>query len=362
MAGIFSLSLSAQAARSPATYFQLKSELNKISKKDLVEKVNGLVRASSPSRMVGNPGHAKAFSWLESEIKKLDPKKTGKLTVSEFTPDLAEVKRFYQADFVNKVEGKIPKHSGDYQRWAQFIKHMENTANGLKDVKGKNLIWEKSGLDSSKVLVVTAHYDTISHDPSSMMIRQNDPMPGANYNASGVAVALGLIQTLARFDLNYSVQIVLLDWQGVGFLGSFEHAKALKASGKNVLGVINLEMLGQDTTYFDKSKKLGNMKAYTREEQKDVKWLEGLLKHGPKITTKVEFEGVGNGFENSDNFRYWEQGFRAATFTQNWEEDFNPKFFQTPKDTPETLNHRTLWNSYLYIGGIVGGTLLDITK
>jgi hypothetical protein len=68
------------------------------------------------------------------------------------------------------------------------------------------------------------------------------------------------------------------------------------------------------------------------------------------------------GFENSDNFRFWENGFIGGTFTQNWEDDFNPKFYQTPQDTPETLNHQTLYSAYQYLGGATLGILLDLTK
>jgi hypothetical protein len=52
----------------------------------------------------------------------------------------------------------------------------------------------------------------------------------------------------------------------------------------------------------------------------------------------------------------------GGTFSQNWEDDFNPKFYQTPQDTPETLNHQTLYSSYQYLGGAVLGTLLDISQ
>lgn len=359
--GIFSVA-QVSWARSPGTYFQLRNDLNKISSKNLNHWVNEFVKASSPSRMVGKPGHDKAQAWIESEIKKIDPKSSGKLVIREFTPDISEAKRLYQSDFDEKVEGKFPKTHPDYQKWSKFTQHMLMTVEKLAPHKGKNIIWEKQGLSSDKMLVITAHYDTISHDQKTMLIKENDVMPGANYNASGVAVGLGLIKTMVESDLNYSVQVVFLDWQGPGFLGSFQHAKELKSSGKEILGVINLEMLGQDTSFFDKTKKLGNMKVYTRNNPDEVKWVNKIISHGPKITEKVSFEPMSNSFSSSDNFRYWDQGFKAATFTQNWEDDFNPKFYQTPQDTPETLNHETLHYGYQYLGGVVIGTLLDITK
>ena len=237
---------------------------------------------------------------------------------------------------------------------------MKLSAEKLKSVNGKNIIWQKAGIDSSKVLVVTAHYDTISHHKESLLINEQEAMPGANFNASGVVVALKLIQVLSQIDLNYSVQVVFLDWQGIGFLGSWYHAQQLKKSTQTILGVVNLEMLGQDTSFFDKTKKTGNMGVYYRPQ--DEAFIRKLTQHGEKINQQVSFELKPVGFANSDNFRYWDQGILAGTFTQNWEMDFNPKFYQTPQDTSETLNQQTLYNGYQYIGGAVIGVLLDLTK
>jgi len=104
------------------------------------------------------------------------------------------------------------------------------------------------------------------------------------------------------------------------------------------------------------------MCAYLRNQSEEEKWVRGLIEKGTKTTQKVNFEMRPNGFDSSDNIRFWEEGFKSVTFTQNWEDDFNPKFYQTSEDTPETLNHGTLWHSYQFVGGAVVGSLLDLTK
>lgn len=356
---IFSFIFSAYA-NTPGTYSQVKTALGKNSQNDLVKVLNDFVNASAPSRMISLPGHDKAKDFIIARVKGLDIKGSGKLIVDNFSPDVEEAKRFYQNDFDQKIEGKFSKLDPEYQKWLKFTTYMKATAERFKGVQGINIIWEKDGSDTSKVLVVTAHYDTISHDPKTLLIDEKGAMPGANYNASGVSVALELIKTLAVIKLKYSVQVVFLDWQGIGFLGSHRYASELKKANKNVLGFLNLEMLGQDTSFFDKTKKIGNMAVYFRPE--DEKFIQSLKIHGSKITEKVNFELKPTGFENSDNYRLWENGFIGGTFSQNWEDDFNPKFYQTPQDTPETLNHQTLYACYQYIGGAVIGTLLDITK
>lgn len=348
--------------KAPSSYSSLRSELQKVTSKELVGWVNSLVLESAPSRMVGLPGHLKAENFIRSSILKNDKKSTGKLIVQTTNPQIESVKTFYQSDFDQKVGSKLPPTHPDYIKWFQFTAYMKTLVESRKNNSVQNIIWEKSGINSNKILVVTAHYDTISHDKNSLLVKENSPMPGANYNASGVAIGLGLIKILSEIDLNYSVQVVFLDWQGIGFHGSQVYAKDLKKSGKEIMGVVNLEMLGQDTSYFDKTKKNGNMSLYLRDLAEELKFAQNLSVHGMKMTQKVNFEIKPNGFENSDNFRFWEEGFKAVTFSQNWEDDFNPKFYQTAEDTPETLNHETLWHSYQYIGGAVISTLLDLTK
>jgi len=346
----------------PSTYSQMKSLLDKSSQKDVVGLVSEVVKVSAPSRMIGKPGHQKARDWIAAKVGSFDPKGSGKLIQEKFLPNIEAAKSFYQKDFDQQLEGKVPTTHPEYQKWLKFTQHMKLTADSLKDTSAVNLIWEKTGINTKKWLVITAHYDTISHNPQTLLIDDKANMPGANYNGSGVAVLLSLIKVLAQTDLNYSVQVVFLDWQGVGFLGSLQHAQALKRSGREVMGVMNLEMLGQDTSYFDKTKKTGNMSVYYRSEPQEESFVKQLTGHGKMITEKVSFEMKPKGFENSDNIRFWEEGFLAATFTQNWEEDFNPKFYQTPQDTPETLNHDTLYHGYRYLGGAALGMLLDITK
>lgn len=351
-------------AASPSTYQGVRNLLEKTSQRELTSLVTDFVKAGSPSRMIGTPGHLNARSHLLELIPKLDPKESGNITLREFTPDIEEAGRFYQSDLHEKFKTQS-KNSPEYLMWSGMVRGLTKKLDDLKSVKGVNIVWEKNGLNPNKLLVITAHYDTISIDQKTLTIPEKDPMPGANYNGSGVSVALALLKTLAQVDLNYSVRVVFLDWQGLGYLGSYEYARELKSwstEGKDILGVVNLEMLGQDTSYLDKTKKLGNMSLYLRSNNEEEKWAKVLTNHGGKVERKVTFELKPNNFDQSDTFRFWEKDLKAVTFSQNWEDDFNPKFYQTAQDTPETLNHETLYGAYRFIGGAVLGTLLDITR
>ncbi|MFL5784852.1 MAG: M28 family metallopeptidase [Bacteriovoracaceae bacterium] len=361
---VASFSISA-FARAPGSFTSVRTELEKVSQKDLISTLNSFIQPTLPSRMVGKPGHDSAVKYIEFALRQNDDKNSGSVSTFSFRPDLEEGKNFYQRDFDTKVEGKIPKSSPEYQKWLHVTSYLKRQLDQLQNTEAHNIVWEKKGLSPKKILVITAHYDTIVVDPATMTINANAQMPGANYNGTGVAMALSLVKVLSQIDLNYTVRVVFLDWQAIGYLGSYHYAKALaddKKSGNEILGVMNLEMLGQDTSYFDKTKKTGNMVCYGRNLPGDKRWANQLIEKGTKMGTKVNFELKANDFDQSDTFRFWDQGFQAVTFSQNWEDDFNPKFYQTPQDTAETLNHETFYGAYKFIGGAVLSTLLDITR
>jgi hypothetical protein len=90
-------------------------------------------------------------------------------------------------------------------------------------------------------LVIGAHYDTV---PGT---------PGADDNASAVAVLREIARTLARRKTKRTVRIVFFDCEeppyfATGSMGSQFHAESLRRSGEKVLGMICLESLGYFTS------------------------------------------------------------------------------------------------------------------
>ncbi|MEG4938880.1 M28 family peptidase [Microcoleus sp. F4-D5] len=81
-------------------------------------------------------------------------------------------------------------------------------------------------------IVIGAHYDTV---PGS---------PGADDNATGVAVLLELARDIASAPLKYPVQLVAFDMEEYGYLGSSHHAAKYKQQQESIRLMICLEMLG----------------------------------------------------------------------------------------------------------------------
>ncbi|RZM82109.1 M28 family peptidase [Leptolyngbya iicbica] len=81
-------------------------------------------------------------------------------------------------------------------------------------------------------LIIGAHYDTV---PGT---------PGADDNASGVAVLLELVCYLATQALPRPIWCVAFDMEEYGLLGSRAYARSLQAQNQSVHLMLSLEMLG----------------------------------------------------------------------------------------------------------------------
>lgn len=89
-------------------------------------------------------------------------------------------------------------------------------------------------------LVIGAHYDSV------------EGTPGADDNASAVAILLEISRALAQRRLKRMVRIVFYDCEeppyfATGDMGSQYHAAQLRRSGEKVLGMVCLESLGYFT-------------------------------------------------------------------------------------------------------------------
>lgn len=356
---IFSLPLYATEVD---TFTEVMDLVGKSSPEKLMGELRSFVAAGAPTRMVGTEGHSNAKDYIATYLSEKAP--TGKVTRQDFDVPKDVAISLYQSDFANNIENNYPADSETYIKWKNFLNYISSYITKHSYKRGQNILWEKKG-SSDKTLVLVAHYDTIAQDKSTFKIIENENLQGADYNASGVAILLELVKLLNNISLKHTVQIAFLDYQGLGFLGSYIHAKQLAPMKKNILGVVNLEMLGHDSTHFDKKKRYGNMAVYLRSatndpDNSDLKFLNNLTNKVKNKINEVKFLPVRNDFNQSDNFRYWEQGIACVTFSQNWEDDFNARGYQSSNDFAETLNYKTYFASFKYIAvaGIL--KLLDI--
>jgi hypothetical protein len=200
------------------------------------------------------------------------------------------------------------------------------------------------GLHPEKgLLIVSAHYDTA---PGT---------PGADDNASGVAGVLEIARLLKDRPLQREVRFVAFGTEeppafGTPNMGSYRYARALRDSGANVAGLINLEMLG----YYNPKKGsqlyppflhlffpnhgnficvVSNMPSRTFLTSVKKNWT--AIPDLPLVTAALP--KALSGVTMSDQLNFWNEGFPAVMVSDT-------SFFRNPHyhertDTPDKLNY-----------------------
>lgn len=101
--------------------------------------------------------------------------------------------------------------------------------------QGVNVVAERAGEDTSKFLILSAHYDSVGN-------------AGADDDGAGTVSALAIAKALAQTPLKYNLRVLAFDQEENGLVGSSAYAKALNDAGQmtNLVGLINIEMTGYD--------------------------------------------------------------------------------------------------------------------
>ena len=346
------------------TSSNITNAVDKISHHEIEKNLRDFIASGRPSRFVGSVGHRKIRSYLEGKLKTFNSKGTS-FTLQEFTPDIMHAKKSYEEDFKKEVSDKLVPTDPSYNRWKAFTQSMLKTLESTQGQKGHNFIWEKKGITKpDEIIVIGANYDTLLSDPKTMMVQTNGEMPGADNNASGVALLLSMIEILDKLDLSKTVRIVFFDFEELAFLGS--RAFVEKMNGQKITGYINLVMLGHDSKREDKDKKFNNMKLYLRSpseegSEKDLILANLVINNGKRLYNNVDFSPLANSMKTSSQTSFWEAGYPAICLSQNWESDLNPRI-HTSNDFVETLNMNTYTSVFRYITAAVLAWNYDIVK
>jgi hypothetical protein len=154
----------------------------------------------------------------------------------------------------NNIEKWI-NHLASYHTRHSKSKYIDDVANWLKDelerlthvdinfhnysedgYNLKNVIYKLS----DTVILVCAHYDSRMQDLED----NNSRAPGADDNASGVAVILEIARLISNLELERTVQLVFFSGEEQGLWGSKHYSRQLKDDGVDLYRLINLDMVG----------------------------------------------------------------------------------------------------------------------
>lgn len=208
----------------------------------------------------------------------------------------------------------------------------------LFNVQGENVLAMQPGWrDPDKFFIICAHYDAMPAGPLSY---------GADDNASGCAAVLEAARLLRTIPLAYSVLYAFWDEEEQGLIGSKAWAKEAFQAGKQILGVINMDMIAWD----------GNNDAVvTLQVQpvaRSIDLAERLVEINENYGIGLYPSLVNPGSPNSDHSSFWNWGYSAMLVIEEYRRlasgnDFNP-WYHSLKDRIEWEGEKIFNLPYFY--------------
>jgi Zn-dependent M28 family amino/carboxypeptidase len=204
----------------------------------------------------------------------------------------------------------------------------------------RNIVGRSSAQRGASLIILGAHFDSV---PGT---------PGADDNASGVAVLLEAARLLSRARLRTEVLFCAFNLEELNMIGSSYFAKKLKSAGSKVDAMVSLEMVGYTDSrpgsqkypiglsafYPDRGDFIGvignwNSASLLRRFTRQMRQVRGL----PVETLSVP----GNGglipaVRLSDHSPFWDAGYPALMVTDT--SFFRNPHYHASTDTLETLN------------------------
>ena len=208
----------------------------------------------------------------------------------------------------------------------------------------ENVIGTKPAQDSAAAapLILAAHYDTV------------EGSPGADDNASGLAVLLDVARRLHATRLMRPVQFIAFCLEEEDLLGSRAYVAHLTETSQSVYGAIVLECVGYASDQEGSQRtppgipvavpSVGNFLALIGN-QASTAFLHTLSQPMASKIPIVPLAVPGNGEQlpdtrRSDHTAFWEQGFAAVMVTDT--ANFRNPHYHRSTDTVDTLNLKFL--------------------
>jgi Zn-dependent M28 family amino/carboxypeptidase len=201
-----------------------------------------------------------------------------------------------------------------------------------------NVIGTLGARQQAPPLILAAHYDTV------------EGSPGADDNASGLAVLIEVAERLSRASLQRPVRFIAFCLEEEDLLGSLAYACHLRESSQAILGAIVLECVGYGSLEEGSQRvppgvpvsvpSIGDFLAVVGNTASAA--LTGSVERAAKAhIPTISLVVPGNGemlpdTRRSDHAAFWHYGYPAVMLTDT--ANFRNSNYHQPTDTLETLN------------------------
>lgn len=226
-------------------------------------------------------------------------------------------------------------------RWAGRIPRPTQITNVYAILRGSDPV------EANRMVLVTGHYDSRNLN----VFDDHGTAPGANDDASGVAVSLECARALSKLHPQATIVFAAVAGEEQGLIGSGHLAQLARQEGWQLEGVLNNDIVGGNTTPGDTQQLKDRVRVFsegipataTADEERRIHALGGEndspsreLARAIAATARTYFATGGStpGFSaflvarpdrylrGGDHMTFNQEGFAAVRLTE-WKEDFN---------------------------------------
>lgn len=196
----------------------------------------------------------------------------------------------------------------------------------------RNVIAEQPGVTQpGKIYLLIAHLDDTSYVNGSPLTLA----PGADDNASGSAAVMHIASILSQYGFGCTLRYALVTGEEQGLYGSLAYATEVYNNHDNLLGVLNLDMLGYNTPGSSPTVEL-DTRQYSNQNPPDLAianlFKDAVSSYSIQLTPII----LTSGDTGSDHASFWDYNYPAILAIEDWK-DHTPYYHRTG-DQLGTLN------------------------
>ena len=240
-------------------------------------------------------------------------------TLQEFTGEVATNVGGNSVTILNREQSNNDL-AGDY------LVEKFNAMNNLTvtdqpfNTNGRNIIATQLGkTNPNDIYIICAHYDSVADYC-------------ADDNASGTATVLEVARILSTQCMDNTLVYALWDEEEIGLRGANFYASQANNNGDNILGVLNIDMMGYDGDDDD------DFDIDVRPIANSIEMKDDLVALLATYNFNLNVNVVNPGTTASDHARFWDQGYSAVLVGESWDNDDQTPYYHSSSDRFSTLD------------------------
>ena len=241
------------------------------------------------------------------------------LTVQEFSGEIATIVGGNSVTILNRAQANNDL-AGDYL--IDKFNTMDNliVTDQAFNTNGRNIIATQLGkTNPNDIYIICAHYDSVADYC-------------ADDNASGTATVLEIARILSSQCMDNTLIYALWDEEEIGLRGADFYATQAQTNGDNILGVLNIDMMGydgDDDNDFDID---------VRPIANSLAIKDDLVSLLDTYNFNLNVNVVNPGTTASDHSRFWNKGYSAVMVGESWDNNDQTPFYHSSADRYSTLD------------------------